>query len=40
MQEIFERTNGDAPGYRFKVELVQRWIERDKPLTLVKQSLA
>jgi hypothetical protein len=38
-QEILERLDGDPPGYRFKVELVRRWVERNQPLSLVVGSL-
>jgi hypothetical protein len=38
-QEIFERLDGDPPRYRFKVELIRRWIERNQPLSVVVGSL-
>ena len=38
-REIFERLSGDPPRYRFKVELVRRWIERNRPLGLVVGSV-
>lgn len=38
-QEIFERLDGDLPHYRFRVELIRRWIERNQPLSLVVGSL-
>jgi type I restriction enzyme M protein len=38
-QEIFERLEGDPPRYRFRVELIRRWIERNQPLSLVVGSL-
>ena len=33
--QIFERLEGDPPRYRFRVELIRRWIERNQPLSLV-----
>jgi len=38
-QEIFERLDGDIPHYRFRVELIRRWIEHNQPLSLVVGSL-
>jgi hypothetical protein len=39
-REIFERLDEDPPRYRFKVELIRRWIERNQPLSVVVGSLA
>jgi hypothetical protein len=38
-QEIFERLSGHPPSYRFKVELIRWWIERNQPLSFVVGSL-
>jgi len=38
-REIFERLDGDPPRYKFKVELIRRWIERNQSLSVVVGSL-
>jgi len=38
-REILERVDEDPPRYRFKVELIRRWIERNQPLSTVVATL-